>query len=221
MEYQLVRSKRKTIAICVNRDGSVTVRAPMRAAQSMIDRFVREKQEWITEKSTQMAANAAVRKNFDVIASSTLALLGQDYPVVQGESVTFTGSCFTIPNEDFETLKPKLIALYKILAQQIIPERTAHFSKQTALSPNNVRIGSANTYWGCCSGKNNLNFSYKLIMAEPEVIDYVIVHELSHTVEHNHSARFWKLVQGILPDYKERRAKLRLLEKKLQKQGWS
>ena len=58
-------------------------------------------------------------------------------------------------------------------------------------------------------------------MAEPDVIDYVIVHELSHTVEHNHSARFWKLVQGILPDYKERRAKLRLLEKKLQKQGWS
>ncbi len=221
MEYQLVRSKRKTIAICVNRDGSVTIRAPLRATQSTIDRFVREKQDWITEKSTQMAANAAARKNFEVTTGSTLSLLGQDYPVEQGESVAFTGSCFTIPNGDFKTLKPLLVNLYKTLAQKIIPERTAHFSKQTALFPAHVRIGSANTYWGCCSGKNSLNFSYKLIMAEPEVIDYVIVHELSHTVEHNHSARFWKLVQGILPDYKERRAKLRLLEKKLQKQGWS
>jgi predicted metal-dependent hydrolase len=221
MEYQLIRSKRKTIAICVNRDGSVAVRAPLRAAQRMIDRFVREKQDWITEKSTQMATNAAVRENFNITVGSALPLLGQEYPVVQGEKIAFTGSCFTIPDEDFATLKPKLIALYKILAQTMIPERTAYFSKQTALFPTNVRIGSANTYWGCCSGKNSLNFSYKLIMAEPEVIDYVVVHELAHTVEHNHSARFWQLVQEVLPDYKERRAKLRLLEKKLQKQDWS
>lgn len=221
MEYQLIRSKRNTIAICVNKDGSVTVRAPLRAAQSAIDRFVIEKKDWIAEKSAQMMDNAAERENYNIAENSVLPLLGKEYPVVEGESTAFTGSCFTIPQGDFETLKPQIINLYKTLAHNYIPERAAYFSKQTTLFPASIRIGSANTYWGSCSGKNSLNFSWKLIMAEPEVIDYVIVHELAHTVEHNHSVRFWQLVQRVLPDYKERRAKLRHLEIKLQKQNWS
>lgn len=221
MRYQLIRSKRKTIAICVNKDGSVTVRAPLRAAQVAIDRFVSEKKDWIAEKSAQMMANAAERENYNIAVDSVLPLLGREYPVVGGESINFTGSCFTIPHRDFETLKPQIINLYKTLAHNYISERAAYFSKRTALFPASVRIGSANTYWGSCSGKNSLNFSWKLIMADPEVIDYVIVHELAHTVQHNHSARFWQLVQGVLPDYKERRAKLKQLETKLQKQNWS
>ncbi len=221
MEYQLIRSRRRTIAICVGRDGSVTVRAPLRAAQSIIDSFVCEKQCWIVEKSAQMTKNNMARKDFSIAVGSALSLLGQDYPVVSGEKIAFTGTCFTIPNDDFERLKPQFIKLYKTVAQKVIPERTAYFSKRTGLIPVGVRIGSANTCWGSCSGKNSLNFSWKLMMAEPEVVDYVVVHELAHTVEHNHSTRFWRLVESILPNYQVCRAKLKKLEKKLQSQDWS
>lgn len=221
MEYQLVRSRRKTIAICIDKEGNVIVRAPLRAAQNTIDRFVNEKQAWITEKSTQMETSAAVRENFTVAVGSTLPLRGRDYPVVLGEQVAFTGTSFTIPMGDFAVLKPRIIDLYKTLAQKVILESTAYFSKRSGLLPVSVRIGSANTYWGSCSGKNRLHFSWKLVMAESEVIDYVVVHELCHTVEHNHSARFWRLVEGILPEYKKDRTKLNQLAKKLHNQDWS
>lgn len=221
MEYQIIRSRRRTIAICISKDGAVLVRAPLRTAQSTIDRFVGEKQDWILEKSALMAANAAVREKFSITAGSFLRLLGNDYPVVLGENIDFTGNVFTITQEDSGETKPRIVDLYKTIAQRVIPERVAFFSKQTGLTPASVRIGSATTSWGSCTGKNGLHFSWKLIMAEQEVIDYVVVHELAHTMEHNHSARFWRLVEKILPDYQERRAKLKLLEKKLQGQDWS
>lgn len=221
MEYALIRSKRKTIAICVNRDGSVIVRAPLRAAQSTIDRFVCEKKDWITNKSGQMSTLAETREKFAVTQGSTLLLLGRSYPVIHAKEVAFTGTSFTVPKEDFSVLKPKLIDLYISLARKVIFERTEYFSKKTGLFPAAVRIGLANSYWGCCSGKNRLNFSWKLIMAEPAVIDYVVVHELAHLAEHNHSERFWRLVEQILPNYRELREKLKLLEINLRKQDWS
>lgn len=221
MEYQLIRSRRKTIAICIARDGSVLVRAPLRAAQTAIDRFVQEKQNWIQEKSGQMAQRESARKEFRVSPGTKLLLLGREYPVVLGDKVSFDGTQFFITDEDFETLRPKLVQLYKNLAEQIIPERVACFSKQTGWVPAGVRIGSADTAWGSCSGKNKLNFTWKLILAEPQEVDYVIVHELAHLREHNHSVRFWRLVESVLPDCRARRAKLRLLGENLQKIGLS
>lgn len=221
MEYQLIRSRRKTIAICIARDGSVIVRAPLRTTQTAIDCFVQEKQSWIREKSAQMAQYDSERKEFQVSVGSELPLLGCEYPVALADQVSFDGAKFYITDEPYETLKPKLIQLYKSLAEQIIAERVGYFSKQTGWAPLGVRIGSANTAWGSCSGKNKLNFTWKLVLAAPEEIDYVIVHELAHLKEHNHSKRFWKLVESVLPDYQVRRSKLKLIGKKLQKIGLS
>jgi predicted metal-dependent hydrolase len=221
MEYSLIRSKRKTIAICINKEGGVAVRAPLHAPQSAIDRFICEKKDWIAEKSGQMSALAETRKKYAVTQGSSLPLLGRDYPVIDAKEVAFTGTFFTVPKEEFSVLKPRLIHLYASLAKTVIVERTDYFSKKMELFPTGVRIGSANSYWGCCSGKNKLNFSWKLMMAESEVIDYVVVHELAHIAEHNHSERFWRLVEQTLPNYRKLRGKLKLLEINLRKQDWS
>lgn len=220
MEYQLIRSRRKTIAICIDRDGNVTVRAPLKAGGAFIDRFITEKQDWIEEKSAQMAANAQSRREFSVSPGSTLPLMGKEYPVLSGERVAFDGASFYLPEEAFDTLKPKLIRLYQSIALDFLSRRTDFFAKQTGFQPTGVRIGSARTSWGSCSGKNHLSYSWKLILVPPEQIDYVIVHELAHTVEHNHSPRFWALVGQILPDYQLRRKQLKLSALELQKQGW-
>ena len=88
------------------------------------------------------------------------------------------------------------------------------------VTPIAVKVNSAKTRWGSCSGRNSINFSWRLIMADDDVIDYVIVHELAHIKEHNHSDRFWAVVASVLPDYKMRQAKLKILQKKLASEDW-
>jgi hypothetical protein len=88
------------------------------------------------------------------------------------------------------------------------------------LYANKIGITAAKTRWGSCSGRNNINFSWRLMMAEPEVIDYVIVHELAHIKEKNHGKQFWRLVEKYEPDYRERKNKLKQLADRLIADCW-
>lgn len=94
-------------------------------------------------------------------------------------------------------------------AYEIIPNKVKFFSGIMGVTPKSIRIGSARSYWGFCSIDNRLNFSYRLMTKEDKLIDYVVVHELAHIKEHNHSKKFWVEVEKVIPDYKERREKLK------------
>lgn len=94
------------------------------------------------------------------------------------------------------------------LAKNLIPERVAYFAKQMGVTCGIITIREQKTRWGSCSSKGNLNFNWKLVLFEPELLDYVVVHELAHRIEMNHSANFWTIVESVLPDYKERRKRL-------------
>lgn len=110
--------------------------------------------------------------------------------------------------EDFnEDEKIKFIEMSK----KIIPEKVEYFSKIMGVKPTSVRIGNAKSYWGCCSGKNRIAFSWRLMQASNDVIDYVVVHELAHIKEHNHSKAFWEEVKKVIPDYKSCIAELKKL----------
>jgi len=96
-------------------------------------------------------------------------------------------------------------------AKEILPKKVAHYSGQMGVSPARITITGARTRWGSCSGKGNLNFSWRLMLACEDEIDYVVVHELAHLREMNHSPRFWAVVEAVLPDYRERRLRLKRL----------
>lgn len=221
MDYKLIRSRRKTIAICISRDGNVTVRAPINAPAGIIERFLSEKKVWIETKSGQMKSREAEREAFQQSGNAKLLFLGRYYPVETGDKAAFDGERFFLPNESPESLRPLIAQLYRTLAERVILPRVDFYSAKTGWRPSGVRIGSAKTAWGSCSGKNSLNFTWKLVAAEPDVIDYVVVHELAHIQEHNHSGKFWSLVEGVIPDFRTRRGKLRTLEDNLQKIGLS
>jgi predicted metal-dependent hydrolase len=98
---------------------------------------------------------------------------------------------------------------YRAQAREILTERVEHYAGQYGFEYKKIGITSARTRWGSCSANGSLNFSWRLLLAPLEAVDYVVVHELVHTVFHNHSKRFWKRVEKIMPDYKERRKWLR------------
>jgi hypothetical protein len=95
------------------------------------------------------------------------------------------------------------------LAHRLVSERIRHFNTFYKFTVGNVTIRNTRSRWGSCSRKGNLSFSYKLVHLSPELSDYIIVHELCHLSEFNHSAAFWQLVAKTIPRYKELRHSLR------------
>ena len=97
---------------------------------------------------------------------------------------------------------------YRRRAAEILPQRVAHYAPQMGVTPAGVKITSARTRFGSCSGKNSLCFSWRLMLYPPDAVDYVVVHELAHIRHHNHSRDFWAFVESVMPDYRARQALL-------------
>ena len=138
--------------------------------------------------------------------------LGNEYPleIVKGlrTSLLLEGS-FKLAESAQGEAAVEFECWYRNQARQILTERVNAYASQHNLQYKGIKITSARTRWGSCSPTGSLNFSWRLVLAPMDVVDYVVVHELAHTVFHNHSKRFWKKVEQILPDYKERRKWLR------------
>jgi predicted metal-dependent hydrolase len=96
-------------------------------------------------------------------------------------------------------------------AKKLVKNRVDHFNKLYNLEFNRISIKKQSTKWGSCSGKKNLNFNYKILFLPSHLADYLVVHELCHLKEMNHSHKFWKLVEKTIPDYKKRKKELQNL----------
>ena len=217
-EYNLIRSKRKTLALVISREGDLEVRAPLRLSRASIDRFVASRQEWITAKQAEMRRRAAARAAFTVQIGSRLPYLGREVPVLPGAKPLFTGEAFLVNPAD--PLKPQIVSLYRTLARTEMEAQIRRFAPLVGAEPASLRITGASTRFGSCSGRNGLSFTWKLVLAPPELVEYVAVHELCHILQHNHSPRFWAEVGRVLPDYPARERALRNFGRALQSQDW-
>ena len=110
---------------------------------------------------------------------------------------------FLLPQGLLDKAKEVFIKWYKDRAKEIIKERVDLYSEGIDSAYSKIRITNANSRWGSCSVKGNLNFSWRIIMAPLEILDYVVVHEMVHLLEKNHSKRFWDKVGTYFPDYKK------------------
>lgn len=167
--YQWIRSRRKTIAIQIDREGQVIVRTPYGITKRQVEEFLDEKKDWILQTRQRVEK----RKTEQISISEE------------------------VRREGIER------------AKRIFPERTAYFAKRMGVDYDRITIREQKTRWGSCSSKGNLNFNWKLVLLAPELLDYVVVHELAHRREMNHSKNFWKIVEAELPDYRERRRRLK------------
>jgi len=224
IDYTLIRSKRKTVALYVRDDAVVEVRAPLKMPVSEIDCFVNSKSNWITKNNINIQERLSQRKNFHLTYGSLLTLFGKQTLIIKKTNENKTADDifrFILPPD----LTPDEIRLYclkkyKTVAKNYLIGRTLEIALIMNVKPRNIRVGSAKRNWGSCSSSGTVSYPWRLIMADNDVIDYLVVHELAHLIEPNHSSNFWAIVKKYIPDYKEKKAKLKLLQDKLSREYW-
>lgn len=222
--YELIRSKRKTLAIHITDGGGVLVKAPLRCPQALVEDFIYSRRKWISERVASRKLRAEQKRAFSVREGDFLRFLGREYPVEQGEAVSFDGNVFTVPKweteSEFSAVRERIISLYRQLAERIFPERAKYYAEKIGVTPSSVKLSNAKTLWGSCSGKNSVHLTWRLIMGSMTAVDYVVVHELCHIKQHNHSPRFWAEVEKAFPDYRNAERELKELQKKLSSEDW-
>jgi predicted metal-dependent hydrolase len=216
IEYTLIRSQRKSLSIRVTADATLEARAPMKMPLSHIEEFIASKESWIREKLAQTQELARQRREAALSYDTPVKLRGRFHPIVATDEPEpyFDGESFYIPRglpPDY--LSSAIVGLYKQIAKFHITQRVAHFAPLVGKTPDEIHITGSTSRWGSCSSYNRLYFSWFLIMADEEAIDYVIVHELAHLFEMNHSERFWAIVARFFPNYRELRGRLRDLSR--------
>ncbi len=219
LEYQIRRSaRRKTVAIEV-RPGEVRVLAPHAVTQSWIDAFVCQKEHWIRSRLAAFAKHPLPPQP-SIDDGASLLWLGKSYrlQVVDNQpvsGVTINGATLELQlsrrlrRPRAEAIKQQLELWYRDTAQIHITQRVQHWSALMGAQPAEISVRSYRRKWGCCTSRAQVRFNWLLVMAAPEIIDYVVIHELSHLRHMNHSAQFWARVTQFCPDYKRAQAWLR------------
>lgn len=210
-ETKIIRAKRKTVALQVLSDATVLVKVPLRFPLGQIEDFINNNIEWIQKK----------------IAKRQLHPLSTTKRYQTGEQLLYGGNLYTlvignypkITLEQERLLFPKFLEfrIHKELeswyikqAKKFITDQTNYYADQMSTHYQDITFLDTKSRWGACTHDNRLQFNWRLIMAPLLVIRYVIIHELAHTIEKNHSVSFWSKVAYFSPSYKTQRKWLKL-----------
>ena len=212
LSYQLVRSRkrRKTISLHIREDGKIIVYAPYHTPKGEIEKFIEEKQSWVVKKISEKE-RAIRRAEKEFVRGEEFLYLGESYPLEIQDThhrehpLKLSFGRFVLDEHHIKEARGLFIQWYKKEARARITERIDHYSRRLHLFPKGIKITSAKNRWGSCSRDNRLCFSWRIIMASLSIIDYILIHELVHIKEKNHSRRFWNDLESIIPDYRKHR----------------
>ena len=211
-DYTVIRTKRRTIAIHIDPLKGVLVRAPKRGHTSEIRKFLLKKAPWILKKLELARRQAAEIPRHNFMAGDIFLFRGEEYSLTfetaKKNGVDIAGHYIVIglkPETPREKVPDMLKKWYIAQARKTFNERVTVFSPDIGAKPVRIAIRGQSKRWGSCSAKGNLNFNWKLVMAPPSILDYVVAHELCHLKHPNHQSEFWKLLGAIMPDYASRR----------------
>lgn len=195
IQCHVVYGKGKKVSITMDLPYMVTIKAPNGTSDEIIQQLVEQRGEIILKKSVlmQQALEGLQAKAYEEEGNGKFLLLGKEYAL--HELIKVEGL-----SED--ELRANLKKFYFAECKRVIGERIGPYQQQLKVKPKSIDIVESPTKWGSCSWDKKLTFNYRLAMAPPEVIDYVIIHELCHIHHMNHDRSFWRRVGSIMPDYK-------------------
>ncbi len=206
---EIIRSRRKTLAISIDCFGRLIVRAPLSCSEARIFAFIKEKEGWIAKQKAK-AAGAGVELPSENLDGFRFYLLGRKHTLrlTEERRIVYDESSDTVylPRENAER---RLVKWLKDNARRILTKVTERQAARMGVSYKSVTITSARGRWGSCSHDNAVHYSFRLIYAPKDVIEYVVTHELAHTKQKNHSKAFWAVVSAYVPDWKVKRGWLK------------
>ena len=194
------------MALSINDRAELVVRAPLIMSKGVIEKFINDKRRWILSKIDLASKRKDEVKERNFRSGEEFFFLGEKYKlkVIDGIKKIELDNELLLPSKFSKKAKENIVKWYKREALVIIKERVKIYSEEMNLNCTGISINSASKRWGSCTGKNKLNFTYKLVMAPIESVDYVVVHELAHIKQKNHSKKFWNEVAFVFSDYKKR-----------------
>lgn len=195
---KIIYSLRRSISLIINNDGEFIVRAPKNCSRLKIDNFIAEKKDWLIKKRREIYMNKPPEIDFN---GGEIAVLGKELTLSTAniKRVKSESNILYLPNIQS---KQYLVNYLKKELKKYLTIRVKEIAVGHGFNYQSISISSAKTNWGSCSGNNKLHFTYKLALCPLSVIDYLIVHELTHTVIKNHSVKFWKRIEKLMPNYK-------------------
>lgn len=219
---EVIRTNRSKSADVRVEDGAVSIVVPKGLDCDRISQILDDKRQWIKNK-IYLHRDAMPVSSKEYVSGESFAYLGRNYrlkvnrghfkPVklVQGRLVV------SVPNgtEQPHMIRNALVRWYKYHAEQKLQEKAKRYAAIIGVEPVSVGIKTFKSRWGSCSAKGKIDFNWKIIMAPNRMVDYLVVHELCHLMHHDHSPRFWKEVERVVPDYQECREWLKVNAKAL------
>jgi predicted metal-dependent hydrolase len=204
---KLIRSKRKTVGLEVTPEALLIVRAPRNLSRREISEIVDKESPWILKKQQFFRENHSKIREKEFIEGEEFLYLGRAYKLRlvhdTSDTLIVNDNFFYLSDECIDNAREIIERWYQTRAYEVVSERAAYYSNVSGMKFQQINITGAKKRWGSCGTNGNLNIAWRLVMAPVAVIDYVIVHELSHTEIRNHSKEFWRRVGSVIPNYKK------------------
>lgn len=205
LDYQLIKKSKKTLSLKISENGLV-VSAPLFMSEKKINQLVISKIKWIKKKLEliEPQKNKLFIKNrasFDLLGKEIkITLLDGNNKIEWVDENNL--KIFFKDQDDQKKLKTFFIKWLKEIALDYFSQRAYEISKLNAIPSNSILLSNAKSRWGTCNSKTQVRINWRLIQADPYVVDYVICHEFAHLTHMNHSRNFWNLVEKLCPNYK-------------------
>jgi len=213
ISFDIEYRNRRTMAIQIMPPDKVLVYSPMGVPEDIIRERVKSKGRWILKKLIQLRDIGPGTRDRIFASGQLFLFLGKNYPLTilkngrKRPRVFFNDDRFYLELCELDHIKMRkaMEKWYRKKADRIIDDRIGIYIEKIGKKPQDVKVKEQKRRWGSCTAKGKLYFNWRIIMAPPAVVDYVVVHEMCHLVYLNHSKNFWQKVGSILPDYKKRR----------------
>ena len=211
ISFEVIFRKRKTIQIAIDPPNKITVTAPNIMTKEQVLKFVESKGRWIIKKLKYLETLDYSNINKEFVDGELFLYLGKEYslqiiedPKIMVAEVKLTDDklILKVRNNNSQEIRSILELWYKSKADEVIRSRVRYYQKYFDKEPSRIKIKEQKRRWGSCTYKDELLFNWRCVMADLDALDYVVVHEMCHMVQKNHSKDYWKVVASVMPDYK-------------------